>query len=69
MLDSETWSMSINVMLRTPLLASASAAQDPTPPIPMTATLACCIRRAASAPNKRDMPLKRLSISAGRSES
>ena len=40
MLDSATWSRSISVSSATPLRASASAAHEPTPPRPTTATRA-----------------------------
>jgi hypothetical protein len=48
MLDSATWSRSISVSAPTPLRASASAAQEPTPPMPTTAT---CAPRMAAAPS------------------
>src|SRR5450830_860336 len=65
-LDSATLSRSIKVSSATPLRAKASAAQEPTPPMPITTTWAARMRAAPSTPYKRASPPKRRSRSGSR---
>src|SRR5690606_5423488 len=68
-LDSATLSKSIRRRRATPLRASASAVQEPTPPMPMTAIQLARICAAGATPNRRSRPPKRLCVSTSASAS
>eukprot|EP00958_Prasinococcus_capsulatus_P019590 scaffold2437_cov395-Prasinococcus_capsulatus_cf.AAC.1 len=65
----QTSSRSIRVMVPMPLRASASAAHEPTPPIPITQTWLPYNLRKPFTPKLRSMPSKRKRTASGSSSS
>ena len=59
LLDTQMSSASNRLSRPMPERASASTSQDPTPPMPMTATWACPSRAKAPLPYSRSTPAKR----------